>query len=112
MADYRGQHITISDVVPFPEIILGPDSLQYSLAIIERSRRAHLLRPRNDIEDDGPLLIRSCLAANDMDGKLLFTEPQSGEDSKGFVDILLGPDGLIDHAFGSSAEEHQHSKLV
>jgi hypothetical protein len=112
MADYRGQHITISDVIPFPEIILGPDSLQYSLAIVERSRRAHFLRPRNDIEDNRPLLIRSRLAANDMDGKLLLTEPQTGEDSKGIVDILLGPNGLVDHASGSSTEEHQHSKLV
>lgn len=112
MAYHRGQQTTIADVIPFPEIILSPDSLQYPLTIIERPRRAHLLRPENDIEDDGPLLIRSRLAANDVNGKLLFTEPQSGEDSKGFVDILLCSDVLVDHAFGSSVEEHQYSELV
>lgn len=104
MAHDRGQLIAIANVIPIREVILGPDRLQYSLTIIKRSRRAHLLRPGDDIEDDGPLLIRSRLTANHVNGKLLFTRTQAGEDGEGFVDVLLHPDRLVDQAFGTSVE--------
>ena len=80
--------------------------------MIKRSRRAQLLRPEDDIEDNGPLFIGSRLTANNINGKLLFTGAQPGQDSEGLVDLLLRPNGLVDCAFGTSIEIHEHSKLV
>jgi hypothetical protein len=112
MTHYRSQLIAIANVIPISKVILGPDSLQYSLTIVQRSRRAHLLRPGDDIEDDGPLLIRSRLTANDENGKLLFTGAQPEENSEGSVDVLLCSEGLEDQAFETSVEKQQYSELV
>lgn len=111
MTYYRGQLIAIANVSPIRKVILGPDSLQYSLTIVQRSRRAHLC-PGDDIEDDGPLLIRSRLTANDVNGELLFTGAQSGEDREGFVDVLLRSHGLVDQGFETSVQKQQDSELV
>ena len=111
MAYYHGQLIAIANVSPICKVILGPDSLQYSLTIVKRSRRAHLC-PGDDIEDDGPLLIRSRLAANDVNRELLFTGAQSGEDREGFVDVLLRSHGLVDQGFEIAVQKQQDSELV
>ena len=111
MTYYYGQLIAIANMSPIRKVILGPYSVQYSLTIIQRSRRAHLC-PGNDIEDDGPLLIRSCLTANDENGELLFTRAQSGEDRKGFIDVLLCSHGLVDQGFKILVQKQQDSELV
>jgi hypothetical protein len=64
--------------------------------MIKRSRRAQLLCPGDDIEDNGPLFISSRHTANDENGKLLFTGAQPGQNSEGLVDLLLRPDGFAD----------------
>jgi hypothetical protein len=64
--------------------------------VIKRSRRAHLLRPGDDIENNGPSFISSGLTANDENGKLLFTGAQPRQNGEGLVDLLLRPDGLVD----------------
>ena len=101
MTYYHGQIIAIAIVSPIRKVMLGPDSLQYSPTIRQGSRRAHLC-PRDDIEDDRPLLIRSRLTADDVNGELLFTGSQSGEDREGFVDVLLRSHGLVDQGFETS----------
>lgn len=111
MTYYHGQIIAIANVSLIRKVILGPDSLKYSLTIVQRSRRAHLC-PGDDIEDDGPLLIRSRLTANDVNGELLFTGAQSGEDREGFVDVLLRSHGLVDQGFETSIQKQQDSELV
>lgn len=111
MTYYHGQLIAIANASPIRKVILGPDSLQYSLTIVQRSRRAHLC-PGDDIKDDGPLLIRSRLTANDVNGELLFTGAQSGEDREGFVDVLLRSHRLVDQGFETSVQKQQDSELV
>lgn len=112
MTYYRRQLFAVANVASIDEVVLRPDSLQYSLAIVQRPRRAHLLCPGDDVEDGGPLLIRSCLAANDVNRKLLLAETELGEDSECLVDILLRPDWLVDQVLETSVEKQQYRELV
>ena len=93
---YNHRHtISIANVRPIRQVMLSPDRLQDPPTIVQRSGRAHL-RPGNDIEDHGPLLIRPRLIANDVNGELLFTGAQPAQDRERFVDVLLHSHGLVD----------------
>jgi hypothetical protein len=109
MTHYRGQLLAIANVIPIRKVILRPDSLQYALTIVQTPRRPRLL---NNIEDDGPLLVRSRLTANDVNGELLFTRAQSWQNIKGSVDVLLCSNGLVEQAFETAVEKHQYRQLV
>lgn len=111
MTYYHGQVIAMANVRPIRKVILGPNSLQYSPTIVQRSRRAHLC-PGDDIEDDGSLLVCSGLTANDVNGELLLTGAHLGEDCEGFFDVLLRSHGLVDQGFETSVQKQQDSELV
>lgn len=107
------QLIPISEVRPIAmKVILGPDSLQDAPTKGQGSRAAHLVCPGDDIEDNCPLLIRPCLAVNDVNGELRFTGAQLGKDGKGLVEVLLHSDGLGEQAFKTAIQKQQNSELV
>jgi hypothetical protein len=106
----RRQLIPITNI-PHRQIILRPDRLQQMLNLIERARRALLLRPRHQIQDRDPLLVRPRLAAHDEDGELPLAGAQLRDEGECGLDVLCGSegsDGLVELVFAGAAEIHEH----